>query len=82
MDSNEIKERIAVGRAFLSRTDVTPEFKTTAAKRIENLASQLREQEAKERAIFAKPDERALKSIETIREMLLKKQAESKKRRV
>jgi hypothetical protein len=81
MDRSEIEERIAIGQAFLTRTDVTAEFKATAAKRIENLKSQLREIEEKEKARFAKPDERAMKSIQTIREMLLQKQAEAKKSR-
>lgn len=76
MERDEIKERIAIGKAYMQRNDISKEFTVAAAKRVEQLEQQLREIEAKERAVFDQPDDRVQKSIQTIREILKPKPKE------
>lgn len=65
MDMSELMDRIYKANAFLARTDITPEQRKKAEDRKVELQEQIK--------ILQNSDEKAVWSINAIREMLSKK---------
>lgn len=65
MDKAELLDRIERAKAYLARTDLTPDQRKRAEERRDELCEQIK--------ILQNSDEKAVRSINTIRELLSKK---------
>lgn len=68
MERDELIHRISVGSAYIQRADITQDQHDSAQRRIAYYRQQLRDLDEKEAR--REPDERVIKSIAAIREIL------------